>query len=106
MAGTEPHSMLTGIIIFFICEIYALSVAVLGGSLVDILESTFYQIGWFDIEGTGVWGDFTAYNQIVNIFYLTPYVIGILGVVILIYTIWHRHGSDKAVEDDYYNNNL
>lgn len=102
MAGTEPHSMLTGIILFFLCEIYALSVAVLGGSLVDILEKKFYDLGFFAIEGQ--WGEgFTAYYAVVNIFYLTPYIMAGLGVLILIITIWHRHGSDR--EEDVYDPN-
>lgn len=109
MAGTEPHSMLSGIIIFFLCEIYALSVAVLGGSLVDILEAKFYDLGMYDINGSwGAESSWYAYNSVVNIFYLTPYIIGLLGVVILVLTIWHRHGSDREEDDQEYirQNNL
>lgn len=90
--------MLAGIILFFMCEIYALIVAVLGGSLIDILESTFDKAGFFIVGDN--W-NFDAYTAMVNLFYLTPYVIAILGIVILVVTIWHRHGKDQELPEDY-----
>ena len=106
MAGTSAHTMLTGIILFFLCEIYALSVAVFGGSILDIIEGNMYDLGMYAIDGD--WGSASswfAYDSVVNIFYLTPYIIGLLGVVILFLTIWHRHGSDEPEdENEYYRN--
>lgn len=98
MAGTTSGSMLAGIITFFLCEIYALVVAVFGGSLVDILEYTFDRAGFFAVPET--WS-LDAYTQMVNVFYFTPYIMALLGIVILVVTIWHRHGTDKQVSDEY-----
>lgn len=97
MAGTTSHTMLTGIILFFTAEISALSLAVFGGSLVDILEEKFYSLGMFNIEGS--WNNFDTYNQVVAVFYLCPYILAGLGVLILFLTIWHRHGSDREDEE-------
>ena len=103
MAGTTPHTMLTGIILFFLCEISALSVAVFGGSILDIIEGNMYDLGMYAIDGD--WGSaasWFAYDSVVNVFYLTPYIIAGLGVIILVVTIWHRHNSDE--EEDYQQN--
>lgn len=92
--------MLAGIITFFLCEIYALVVAVFGGSLVDILEDTFDRAGMFVVSDPEHW-NFDAYAQMVNVFYFTPYIMALLGIVILVVTIWHRHGTDREVSDEY-----
>lgn len=99
MAGTSSGSMLTGIIMFFLCEIYALVVAVFGGSLVDILEDTFDKAGMFVLSDPEQW-NFDAYAQMVNMFYFTPYVMALLGIVILVMTIWQRHGRDREAAEE------
>lgn len=104
MAGTEPHTMLTGIILFFLCEISALSLAVMGGSILDIIEGYFYELGLFDVAGEwGAESSWFTYNSMVNIFYFTPYLLAGLGILILVLTVWHRHNSDK--EEDVYDPN-
>lgn len=103
MAGTEPNHMLAGIITFFLCECYALSVAVFGGSIADILEKLFYDQGFFSIEGAwGAESSWFAYHSCLNLLYISAYVLAGLGVVILILTIWHRHGNDTE-DTDYQN---
>ena len=45
-------------------------------------------------------GIFDAYAQMVNMFYFTPYVMALLGIVILVMTIWQRHGRDREAAEE------
>lgn len=97
MAGTTPMKMQTAVVLFFMCEFTAVWVAVIGGSLLDILENQFLQIGWFDIVSS--WSGMDGYRLMADLFYFTPYIIGLLGVFILLMTIYQRYIKDNG--DDY-----
>lgn len=96
MAGTSPHSMLTGLILFFTCELTGLVLAVIGGSLMDILEVNLVGAGLLE---TGDWNN-TFYTGLINIFYWIPYILGVLGIFILLTTIYQRYGKDKQDEEE------
>ena len=101
MAGTSPHSMLTGVILFFSCELIALILAVIGGSLMDILEVNLVGAGLLE---TGDWNN-SFYASLINIYYWIPYILGGLGIFILLTTIYQRYGKDKEDDDtEYYTN--
>lgn len=100
MAGTSSTSMLGGILLFFGLEIIALVVAVLGGSILDLLEGQFYAMGWYELPAE--WDTNAGESMLVNIFYATPYIIGLLGLFVLFATIWHRVGQDRDEEDEEY----
>ena len=96
---TSPMKMQTAVFIFFFACITALWVAVVGGSILDIVEYQFVQSGVFDVSPEwNVYG--TVYTGLVNFFYFCPYVIALLGLFVLLYTIYQRYFRDDD-EDDY-----
>lgn len=97
MAGTSPQSMLSAIILFFSSILIGITLGVFGGSVVDILDSQFHSLGWF--QGC-TWGEFAGYDFAINLFYFFPYIIPLLGLYILFSTIYHRHGRDREERDD------
>lgn len=100
MAGTEPRTMLSAIIIFLSSVLIGITLSVFGGSIVDILDMQFRNMGWF--QGN-TWGDFAGYDFAINLFYFFPYIIPCIGLYILFSTIYHRHGRDRsqdAADDD------
>jgi len=101
MAGTRPHTMLAGVITFFICEIIALSTAVIGGSTLDILEVQMAQAGMLDVPEK--WNP-DAYKPLINIFYICPYIMSLLGLFVLFITIFQRYGIDQSEDEEYYDN--
>lgn len=96
--------MLAGVIAFFIAEIIALATAVIGGSILDILEVQLAGAGLLDVstEWLTPVGDtyIHPYTILVNIFYAMPYIMALLGLVILFVTIYHRYISDTEEEDE------
>lgn len=106
MAGTKPHTMLAGIIAFFMTEVVALATAVVGGSIIDIVEVQLVQAGMVDVPAE--WSP-DAYKLLINIFYVMPYVISLLGLFILFVTIYQRYGIDQEeeeYEEDEYGNKI
>lgn len=99
MAGTSGTSMLGGIILFFGIELMALTVAVLGGSILDMLEGQFYAMGWYSLPAE--WDTNAGEGMLVNIFFAMPYILGLLGLFVLFVTIYHRVGQDREDEDEY-----
>lgn len=100
MAGTSGSDMLTGIILFFGIELLALVLAVLGGSILDLLEGQFYSLGFYD-NLPPEWDTTAGEGMLVNIFYAIPYILGLLGIFVLVVTIWHRVGRDREEEEEY-----
>lgn len=98
MAGTSPMSMMTAGIIFFMSCIIGVVVGVIGGSLIDILEYQFNSMGWFALSAD--WDTTSGYMMVRNIFYVIPYIIPLLGLFILLSTVYQRYGKDKKEEDD------
>ena len=96
---TSPMKMQTAIFIFFMACITALWVAVIGGSVLDLIEYQFQLAGFFDVSAE--WNVYsTAYTVLVNLFYFGPYIIALLGLFVLLYTIYQRYFRDDD-EDDY-----
>ena len=99
MAGTSGSNMLGGIILFFGIELVALVLAVLGGSILDLLEGQFYAMGMYSLPPE--WDTTAGESMLVNVFYAVPYVLGLLGLFVLFVTIWHRVGRDREEEEEY-----
>lgn len=100
MAGTSGESMLGGILLFFGIELVALVLAILGGSILDLLEGSFYAMGFYD-NIPPEWDTTAGEGMLVNVFFAVPYVLGILGIFVLFVTIWHRVGRDREEEEEY-----
>lgn len=98
MSGTSPMKMQTAIVLFFMSEFTAVWVAIYGGSVLDILENEFLNMGWFDT--VAAWGGMSGYRMIADLFFLCPYAIGLLGLFILLFTIYQRYFKDTG-DDDY-----
>lgn len=100
MAGTSGENMLGGILLFFGLELTALVIAILGGSILDLLEGQFYAMGWYS-NLPAEWDTTVGESMLVNVFYACPYILGLLGIFVLIVTIWHRVGRDREEEEEY-----
>ena len=104
MAGTQGKHMLTGVIAFFIAEIMALATAVVGGSVLDILEVQMAGTGMLDVPNEWLIQSgstyYHPYTIMVNIFYAMPYIMALLGLLILFVTIYHRYTADTVEEDE------
>lgn len=100
MAGTSSTSMLGGIILFFGIELVALLLAVIGGSILDLLEGQFYSLGLYS-NLPAEWDTTAGESMLVNIYYAVPYILGVLGLFVLFVTIWHRVGRDREEEEEY-----
>lgn len=98
MAGTSPFTMFQAIIIFFTSCALAVGIAVVGGSIIDILENMFFGLGWFDLPTE--WDSTNGYRMLVNMFYAMEYIIPMIGLFILIVTYIQRHTTDDD-EDEY-----
>lgn len=98
MAGTSPMSIMTAGILFFTSCIIGIVLGVVGGSLIDILEYEFNVLGWFALPEE--WDTTSGYMMVRNIFYVIPYIIPLLGLFILLVTVYQRYGRDKKDEED------
>ena len=97
MAGTSPSSMLSAVIIFFSSTLSGVIIGVFGGPIVDILDSTFRNMGWFQYPA---WGDYAGYDFAINLFYSFAYILPLLGLYVLFSTIYHRYGRDRSQPED------
>lgn len=75
----------------------ALATAVLGGSVLDIIEVQMAQVGMFDVPEE--WNP-DAYKLLVNVFYLCPYIMALLGLFFLFITIFQRYGVDQTEDEE------
>lgn len=100
MSGTSGSDMLGGIILFFGIELVALVLAIVGGSIMDLLEGQFYAMGLYS-NLPPEWDTTAGESMLVNVFYACPYVFGLLGLFVLFVTIWHRVGRDREEEEEY-----
>lgn len=90
--------MYTAIVLFMLLTLLGVTLAVIGGGLLDIIESEFYEMGWFDVPPE--WDTYAVYRGITNIFYAIPYILPLMGLFILLYTIYQRYTVDVELDDD------
>jgi hypothetical protein len=100
MAGATAGNMLQAIFVFFSCCVTAIVLGLFGGSILDVMESRFDLIGFFALPPE--WDALGGYSLMVNLFYATPYVLPIVGFIVIISTIFHRRPADVLDEDDEY----
>ena len=97
MAGTSPRSMLSAVIIFFSSTLSGVIIGVFGGPIVDILDSTFRNMGWFQYPAWGIMQDMTSqsiYSTASHTFFQSS------GLYVLFSTIYHRYGRDRSQPED------
>ena len=99
MAGTSPVTMLKAVMIFFSSCITSIILATIGGPILDILTSMFYNNNWYDVPDK--WNSFSNVMVFVNIYYAIIYILPIIGFYILFVTIYHRYRTDRDEMDEY-----
>lgn len=96
--GTSSGVMLIGIVIFFVMQITAIGLALMGGTAMDIIVSRFVAMGWYSVSPA--WDTSAQVELLINLFYVVPVIISLAGIYVLVVTILHRTANED--EDEYY----
>lgn len=98
MVFTAAKTMLDALILFAICELMALTFALVGGAVIDTFYEAMVSSGLMNIPGG--WGDFTTLDYLIGLYYVSCICVCLYGVLILFLTIYHKYIVEEDEEED------
>ena len=94
MAFTSASTLGAAFVIMAICQVLAITLAVIGGAFIDMFYDAMILSGILNIPGS--LGDFSTLHYLIGLYYMACIGLALYGIFVVGMTVYHKY----IVQDD------